>query len=163
MCERQVCRASVSTSEEQASEQVSSQSHATGCFRVCEQPDKNTHAQVQIILSRARLTQTSYVDSLGCMPPPNTGSTVMEARPKNVSTTLPHVKPTLTDPAAAGRRPRAVCHCQRAPTTPSHWQCVPAAPLPRAVTASAHSHADTLPVRTRCTAAFVLSLPARTH
>jgi hypothetical protein len=32
----------------------------------------------------------------------------MEARQKNITTTLPHVNRTLTDPAAGGCRPRAV-------------------------------------------------------
>ena len=40
--------------------------------------------------------------------PQTTRNSVMEARQKNITTTLPHVNRTLTDPAAGGCRPRAV-------------------------------------------------------
>jgi len=87
----------------------------------------------------------------------------MAARPKNITTTLPHVNRKINEPAASGCRPCAVPASAHAPTTPRHWQCVPAAPLPGAVTASAHPHTDTLPAHIRCTAALALSLPARTR
>ena len=128
---------------------------------------RNPALKSKMILSHARLTQTFlYVGSLACcLPPPpqTTRNSVMEARQKNITRTLPHVNRTLTEPAAGGCRPRAVTASAHPSTTPPHWQCIPAAPLPRAVTASAHPHTDTLPAHIHCTATLALSLPARTR
>jgi len=107
-----------------------------GLFGVHEQPDKNPPCSTPNH-PLMRNIDTDFVCEkpglyLYAHHPPTTGRTVMEARPKNMSTTLPHIKPALTDPAAAGAPPSR-CHCQCAPTTPPHcsrtcttpppWRC----------------------------------------
>ena len=85
---------------------------------------------------------------------------MIEACPKNISTTLPHVKPALTDPAAAGAPPSR-CHCQCAPTTPPHCSRTFTTPPPwrchcqRAPTTLPHCP------HIHCTTDLALSLPAR--
>ena len=89
-------------------------------------------------------------------PPPTTRRTVIEACPKNISTALPHVKPALTDPAAAGAPPSR-CRCQCAPTTPPHCSRTFSTPPPwrchsqRAPTTLPHCpRTSTAPPTSRC-------------
>ena len=112
---------------------------------------RNPALKSKIILSRARLTQTFFMwEAIACMysPTPQTNS-VMEASQKNITTTLPHVNRTLTDPAAGGCRPRAVTasahpllpHCPCTSTAPptSRCHCQRARPTQRHTTTSAYT------------------------
>ena len=84
---------------------------------------------------------------------------MIEACPKNISTTLPHVKPALTDPAAAGAPPSS-CHCQCAPTTPPHCSRAFITALALSLPARTH-YTATLPAHIQCIIDLALSLPAR--
>ena len=141
-------------------EQVSSQSQATGGFGVREQPDKNPPCSTP----NNPLTRNIDIEfvcekpSLFVCPPtpPTTRRTVMVAYPSNLSTTLPHVKTVLTDPAAAGAPPSR-CHCQCAPTTPPHCSRTFTSPPPwrchcqRAPTTLPHCpRTSTAPTTSRC-------------
>jgi len=156
-------------------ERVGSQSHTTGCSGCASSQTRTSLAQIQIILSRAILTdfvceKTSLY--LYAPPPTTTRRTVIEACPKNTSTTLPHVKPALILPlqehrphavtasahplhhltvrAHSPHRPGAVTaiahplHCHTARARPLHHR-------PRAVIASALDQRNATPpqVRTR--------------
>ena len=128
-------------------------------LRCTSSQTRNPVLKSKIVPLCTRYTQTFlYVGSLAFMPPPPNNQKLCDGGScKNISTTLPHVNTTLTDPAAAGRRPRAVCHCQRAPL---HLRTGSAYPLHHSLALSrpARTHyTDTLPVRTRCTT------PSRCH
>jgi len=158
--EQQVCRASVKASEEQA--------WSKGAARVTRRVDlgcassqtRNPALKSKMILSRARLTQTFlYVGSLACTyastPPQTTRNSVM-ARPKNITTTLPHVNRKLNEPAASGCRPRAVT----ASAHPLHLRTGSAYPLHHSLALSRPARTHT---PTHCPRTSTAPPPSRCH
>jgi hypothetical protein len=80
----------------------------------------------------------------------------MEARPKNITITLPHVNRTLTDPAAGGCRPRAVT----ASAHPLHLRTGSAYPLHHSLALSQPARTHT---PTHCPRTSTALPPSRCH